>query len=246
MARKKKAPDSGPSKAYLLSFGDTMTALCAFFIVLNSLAKEQTGANLHAGTGSFVRSLKSFGMPGVAPGDYSARALSFTETSPLYMVPDDVPTETEANGTGPDEDNDQLRVIDRETEQFERFLAEMERMSKVEPEEKAKGEVVFDIYSPLSPEPPHLKGQAIDAFKQTLPLLRRPDYRDEIIVWATTPSSTAWLRASRQAASIRDQVTTAARLNSDQSRQIIAVGRPWLYSDVKRPVFSLVVRRMER
>ena len=51
MARKKKLPEP-PSKAYLISFGDTMTALLAFFIVLNSLAQEQTGAKLHAGTGS--------------------------------------------------------------------------------------------------------------------------------------------------------------------------------------------------
>ena len=52
MARKQKAPGAGPNMAYLMSFGDTMTTLLAFFIVLNSLAKEQTGAKLYAGTGS--------------------------------------------------------------------------------------------------------------------------------------------------------------------------------------------------
>jgi flagellar motor protein MotB len=55
--RRKKPDDGGPSKAYMLSFGNMMTAQLAFFIVLNSLAQDQTGANLHAGTGSFVRSL---------------------------------------------------------------------------------------------------------------------------------------------------------------------------------------------
>ena len=55
MAKKQKRVPSGPSNAYLVSFGDTMTALLAFFIVLNSLATEQTGANLYSGTGSFVQ-----------------------------------------------------------------------------------------------------------------------------------------------------------------------------------------------
>ncbi|MCP4857370.1 MAG: hypothetical protein GY903_23045, partial [Fuerstiella sp.] len=47
----------GPNQSYLISFGDTMTALLAFFIILNTLAEEQTGANLHAGTGSFMESV---------------------------------------------------------------------------------------------------------------------------------------------------------------------------------------------
>ncbi|MCA9059275.1 MAG: hypothetical protein KDA85_12285, partial [Planctomycetaceae bacterium] len=40
MGKRCTCPSFGPSQAYLLSFGDTMTALLAFFIVLNSLAKE--------------------------------------------------------------------------------------------------------------------------------------------------------------------------------------------------------------
>ena len=71
MAKKKKAPPSGPSKAYLVSFGDTMTALLAFFIVINSLAQEQTGANLYSGTGSFVSAIGAIGFAGAAPSDRS-------------------------------------------------------------------------------------------------------------------------------------------------------------------------------
>ena len=38
MVKRKKIAPTGASNAYLISFGDTMTALLAFFIVLNSLA----------------------------------------------------------------------------------------------------------------------------------------------------------------------------------------------------------------
>ena len=54
MARKKE-PDKGPSQAYLISFGDTMTTLLAFFIVLCSMAEDQTGANLYSGNGLVPR-----------------------------------------------------------------------------------------------------------------------------------------------------------------------------------------------
>ena len=64
MVKKKKTPPAAPSKAYLISFGDTMTALLAFFIVINSLAREQTGANLYTGTGSFVNAMNASGLPG--------------------------------------------------------------------------------------------------------------------------------------------------------------------------------------
>ena len=73
MAKKKKLEPSVPSKAYLVSFGDTMTALLAFFIVLNSLAKEQTGANMYSGTGSFVSAFSNSGLPGDLFGESLAR-----------------------------------------------------------------------------------------------------------------------------------------------------------------------------
>lgn len=242
---KQKKIDNGPSKAYLVSFGDTMTALCAFFIVLNSLAKEQTGANLHAGTGSFARSLQSFGVPGVAPGDESARAAHFPETSPLYSVGDPDGGPPDPNGTGPDEEADQLRVIDREKEDFERFLNEVGRFAEVAPEVSTAGEMTFDIFNKISEESPYLRGKTIDAFIEVAPLARNPDYRVHVIVWATTPSPTAWARATRQATGIRTEFIQKAGLNSDAAKRVSAVGRPWLFSDVKRPVFSIVVRRMK-
>ena len=86
MARKPKPPDKPPSKAYLVSFGDTMTTLLAFFIVLNSLADEQTGANLHAGTGSFIQALESGGLGGGTMAK-SRRAFQQGEAAPKFIPP---------------------------------------------------------------------------------------------------------------------------------------------------------------
>ena len=83
MARKKKPQSDGPSQAYLISFGDTMTALLAFFIVMNSLAEEQTGAKLYSGTGSFIRAVRTMGMPGMFPSDKSSRMEQFIDASRL-------------------------------------------------------------------------------------------------------------------------------------------------------------------
>ena len=88
MSRKKKAPPAPPSKAYLVSFGDTMTALLAFFIVLNSFAKDQTGANMHSGTGSFVNAVSSIGLPGVSPGNRSHLVVEKKAAAPIYAVSD--------------------------------------------------------------------------------------------------------------------------------------------------------------
>ena len=165
------------------------------------------------------------------------------ETSPLYVVPDDENSPPEPNGTGPDENADQLRVIDREVEDFERFLNEMGRFASVTPETQNQGEITFDIFNRISEQPPYLNGTFVNAFKQAVPLISQPAYEMEIVVWATTPSKTAWARATRQATGLRSEFVTKAGLSDEARSRTAAVGRPWLFSDVKRPVLSIVVRR---
>jgi len=245
MPRNKKKVDEGAGKAYLLSFGDTMTALCAFFIVLNSLAKEQTGANLHAGTGSFVRSLQSFGIPGIAPGEQSQRVFEMQEMSPLYVVPPPDGQASDVNGDGPDEDPDEIRVIDREQEDFERFLNEVGRFAEVSPVTPARGEVTFDIFNPIGSEPPFMTGALTGTFSEVAMFARNPDYRIQIIVWATTPSQTGWARAARQASGLRSEFGKMAALDRNEVNRVSGLGRPWMFSNVKRPAVSIVVRRLE-
>ena len=59
VVRKKGAP------AYMVSFGDMMTLILCFFILLVALSKERNFGLLAKGLGSFVISIKSFGLTGI-------------------------------------------------------------------------------------------------------------------------------------------------------------------------------------
>ena len=66
MAKKKAAaePKSGGAPLWMVSFGDMMTLILTFFILLVSMAEEQQKGLLAKGVGSFLVALKSFGLPG--------------------------------------------------------------------------------------------------------------------------------------------------------------------------------------
>lgn len=243
MARKQKPPEKGPSKAYLVSFGDTMTTLLAFFIIMNSLAKEQTGANMHSGTGSFVRALNSLGMPGGAAAKHSDNAISRNDTSPLYVVPNADDQPPEMNPTGPDEEDDHQRVIDHEADQFERFMVEMKRLMEGDSQPDISGEIVFDFFDRLNRTSPYLREVHLRAFAPIIPQLRNERYQIDVVVWATMPSQTAWTRATRQAAGVADEIAMMLRLPPRDRERLTSAGRVWISSTEKRPVVTLVVRR---
>ena len=244
MARKKKQPDTGPSNAYLLSFGDTMTTLLAFFIVLNSLAEEQTGANLHRGTGSFIRHMNTAGLPGKFAGDQSMNAIPRQETSPLYIVPEEGETSADKDPTGPDDEDNQVRVIDREQDQFDKFMHQVDRVFPVDEQPRTRGEVAFDLFERLEDSPPYLPSSGVRVLAEALPLLRQGDYRAEVIVWATTPAPSAWKRATRQAEKIVKHLVEVTRLDQRQAQRLTGYGRVWIDRKAKRPVLSIVVRRV--
>ena len=244
MARKQKPEDPPPSKAYLVSFGDTMTTLLAFFIVLCSLAEEQTGANLYRGTGSFVDAMEAHGLPGIFLSETTTNAIDRLHTNPLYVAPDLEGKPPESNPTGPDVENG-LRSIDRASEVFQRFLNEVERSLEVRKLRESRGEVVFDYFNQLPRQSPLLDGVYADELSRVLPTLSRPNYEVDLIVWATTPSPTAWNLAINRATTIVDELAVLANLRPEQLARINAMGKPWRYSDLKRPVLTVIVRRLE-
>ncbi|MCA9215910.1 MAG: hypothetical protein KDB27_22745 [Planctomycetales bacterium] len=244
MARKIKPPDAPPSKAYLVSFGDTMTTLLAFFIVLCSLAENQTGADLHTGTGSFIQALSGGGLPGRFTFDTSANAIVRDASSPLYIDENVDGPESESKATGTDDDDNAVRVINRDKDVYTRYLNELENLAKVERLPEVEGEVVFDIMSRYNPQPPLLNDEYRKAIAKVVPLLRRENHRVEIVVWATMPSSGAWLKASTAAATIHREIHDLTRLTPEQSERLTATGQTWKFADVKRPIVSIIVRKL--
>ena len=245
MAECKNCP-SGPNNSYLISFGDTMTALLAFFIILNTLAEEQTGANLHAGTGSFMDTVDKFGLAGKVSSDLSAQAFQQQEVSPKYIVPDPENGTPELGANGPDDDADNIRIVDRTKDQYQRFLQQLRQVNNLQQDRDVKGEVTFDVLAKL---PPQSAGTLInDELKAALagvgPMLRRDDYRIEITVWTTTPSQSAWSRALAQSQQIHKEAIALLRVAPNQERRITAVAQPWISKTVKRPTVSVTLRRL--
>lgn len=246
MARKEKPQSSGPNLLYLVSFGDTMTALLAFFIVMNSLAKEQTGADIHSGTGSFIEITNHLGVPGIFDDGMSRYRLQMKESSPLYMVPDDEGREPEHNGSGPDEDGDNSWIRDREQEDYERFLIELERLQHVRGLPRIAGEVSFDRMKHLPSEGPLFDAGMREMIVPLAPQFRNPNYEVEVVVWSPTPSKSAWTRTTLEAYKLREEIVAAMQLPGADAARLTAVAKPWLYSDIKRPVVTVTVRKITR
>jgi flagellar motor protein MotB len=246
MGKRKKIEPSMPSKAYLVSFGDTMTALLAFFIVLNSMAKEQTGANMYAGTGSFVAAFSSSGMPGGMPGKRSRDMLQQEAQKPIYALAENLDKNQDQSGNvGPDDTNKKDRVIDRDKENFQKFLDDMEKRFGLETRSPLTNQVVFDSFEPWDPDTGQMSRHAMELLSETISKLRQPDLRIEIIVWASVPSQTVMTRTVDKSVELRGQVEKLFWVKPDDRKRITYRAKPWLFSDAKRPQLSVVMSKTE-
>ena len=77
--KKKGAP------AYMVSFGDMMTLILCFFILLVSMSNERSYGMMAKGLGSFVISIKSMGLSGIM--DANEKQAIFDETRRRFNLP---------------------------------------------------------------------------------------------------------------------------------------------------------------
>lgn len=241
MAKKKKAIDPGPSKAYLLSFGDTMTALLAFFIVLNSLAKDQTGANMYAGTGSFVTAFAKSGTAGGMPGNRSRDMIQQTSQAPIYALAENLDKNKQQGKVGPDDVEKKDRIKNRDREQFQKFLAEMDSKFGLKKNAPAVKQVVFDSFMPFSKEDGKLVSEhALQLAADIIPKVRNKDRKLEVIVWARMPSKSEIDRQLLNSYQIREEIESLFWIDQKSKDKFRYSVKPWLFSDAKRPVISFV------
>lgn len=245
MSRKKRVA-SKPNMGYLVSFGDTMTALLAFFIVLNSLAKEQTGANMHAGTSSFSSAFKSMSTPGDSLTNRTDRKLDLSAPAPIYALnnPNSDPENT-PGGIGPDDQDDRERIVDRQNDDFKRFLNELEYQHTMREESPAVNQIVFDSFQILKDTKKVLDDNSLKLASQAIPMLRNSQYRLEIVVWAKTPGPTSLQNALTKTSEIKQQIQSSFVLTPGQKERMQYVAKPWLFADAARPTVSFIVIRTE-
>lgn len=239
MSKRKKLESSAPSKAYLVSFGDTMTALLAFFIVLNSLAKEQTGANMHSGTGSFVNAFSAAGQPGHLSGERSSDVIQQDTQKPIYALAENL--NKSDKHVGPDDEDDKARVIDRDKEQFQKFLTELEQQLDLNSLPMIENQVVFDSFEPPDLETGKLSLHAVQLISQAITKLRDPDITMEIVLWADMPNASSLKRKLDKSAELRKEVESTFWMRGNQKSRVKYRVKPWLFADAKRPYLSVIL-----
>lgn len=244
MSRKQKPPPKKPSKAYLVSFGDTMTALLAFFIVLNSFASDQTGAQMHAGTGSFIRSSTKTGSAGGKFGDRSGQNFDRKGHTPVYAVAENDPANGKKNGSGADNANDS--VINRQAENFQRFLNEMNYRFDVTAESPTQSQIVFDSFEKFGADKNILGPNAIQLASDAFMSLSDESFELEVIVWATMPSEFALKKSTELAKEVESQLFKSFSLSGRQRQRFSVSAQPWLFVDAARPKVSFVLSRIDR
>lgn len=218
-----------------------MTALLAFFIVLNSLAQEQTGAKLHAGTGSFIRAFQGKGGAG-SPGNKTvSQAFQMPKASAVYVIPDEGEASTDIP-TGTDDTEESERIINRQEEEFQRFIQEVSRRHDMEKLPDLTGDVNFDVFGVMPLEPPFMSEELKQIALDSAPMFRRPGHTIQLTVWARMPSQKAWMRAVRQAEALRQEIRELLGPSADLYA-IEATGQPWISETAKRPAVSLVISR---
>ncbi|HMP80857.1 MAG TPA: flagellar motor protein MotB [Pirellulaceae bacterium] len=246
MSRKPKPPPKKPSKAYLVSFGDTMTALLAFFIVLNSLAKDQTGANMYTGTGSFVRAFKRTGSEGNRWGTRSDQNIPRVAPSPVYAIPSPKRDENDRREKGPDQTDNGERVINRREEDFQRFLTEMRFHFQVNQAETTQSQIVFDSFERLGSGSDNILGpNAMQIVSDAIGQLANRQFEIEIVVWSVSPNELELQRAMDQALQIESYLDRVFRFRNDQRNRFSIAAKPWLFVDAKRPKMSVILSRLQ-
>ena len=216
-----------------------MTALLAFFIVLNSLATEQTGVNIYSGTGSFIRATDALGVPGIFEKNLSRNAIQLEESAPAYLVP----TDSQQRGNGPDDEDDGMLVRDWELQNFERALIELDRFHHASDHEESVGEVAFDRLSPLNLSEDLLDAEMRELLRQIAPSVRSDDTQLEFIVWTPTPAISAWQRSALLATKLRSQSIEYLQLHQKRRQRVRSSSQQWSHANVQRPAVSVIVRK---
>ncbi len=225
--RRKCAGSAINTDGWMMSYADMATILLAMLIVLSTLSRDQTGITLYHGAGSFVQALGSFGLPATSAA--VQRPILTNYSTPRYLF--------DPVKDAPDED---------EEESLHRFLQELHRQFPVERLRPQNGQVVIDLYEPLHREPPYLAAHHTEALEQSSSALGALELPRES-GGVDADAASIGLEPRRRSGAIAPPTSFSSppicrrtpRPGSPRWRS------PWRYRDIRRPILSLIVVKVE-
>lgn len=127
--------DRGPGvPAYIVTFSDMVTLLLTFFVMLLSMAEDQSQELFEIGQTSFKRALADFGVSGFVVSKASGPEFDYPKAKHKMDEGQDEPEQ---------------RAIDPDTEMTRRVILELERTMKISPSQitgQTKNFLITDIH----------------------------------------------------------------------------------------------------
>ena len=131
MASKRPKEDATPVPAWIVSFSDMVTLLLAFFVLLQTFAKEQDPELFYAGQGSFRRAVSGCGLSSMFSGEIEAPMTDWRKIK--------YPSRHKTKAP------DVQRVVDSDDEAIRQAFRQMRRQLEVE--SSAEDEEKVAVYS---------------------------------------------------------------------------------------------------
>jgi hypothetical protein len=187
--------------------------------------------------------VEAVGFAGSTPSDRSQYVIQKDAPVPLYALAENLDKNPLQEGSkGPDDENDSERKIDRDTENFQRLLNEIDRQFGLQSKKPVLNQIVFDSFE-LFKRSQHqtLSDHAIQLAAEILPVLQDDSKSVEIIVWATMPSPIIINKSMSKLVAIRQEIEEKFWIRQADRNRIRYTVKPWLFSDAKRPIISFVI-----
>ncbi len=215
------SPVSVPWK---MGYAALATLLLTLWIGLNRMTEDQTGVRFQKGMETWRSRQGRWGLP---PGYWSGQ-----EPSP----------EPTAAAPSPKEEGDPKELAAKHRAQLAGFVADIGLRFKSEKKPRVLGQFVIDVLDPIAATKPHLLPSHHEALVPAIPFFKEKIYRISVITWATSPGTSAWLRAQQNAQKIAAELLEVAGSSSKAELQVFA--QPWAHTDQVRPAFSLVLAKV--
>ena len=199
--RQKKPEEKIEVPGWIVSFSDMVTLLLAFFVLLQTFAKDQDPELFYAGQGSFRRAVAGFGMTNLLGGDPPShrdfRSLKY-------------PTKVKTKTSG------RSRVIDEDDERIRRMFKEIKDSMDVKAADVAKASIsVFSTPITFDGSSAELNQQARQCLEEFSRVLARTGRREKTKVYVIglaadeRTTRAKWLLSARRAAAAQSFLAQA-------------------------------------